>query len=73
VSDDGAELVGLCAADGDPLRAVVATRVPVFRELPDGSFVRVVFGVASCEREGAGADPHSEGLALFEQVQLLPR
>ena len=50
------------------IQATVRARVPVFRILPDGTAIRVTFGVA--EFEAAGEDTEG-GVGLFEEVSII--
>ncbi len=50
------------------IHATVRARVPVFRILPDGTAIRVTFGVA--EFEGTGEDS-AGGVGLFEEVSII--
>lgn len=74
LSQDGARIV--CSREAADLDGRVVARVPVYRTLPDGSALRVTFGVAEFEtiRSGGGArgmGPASYG--LFEEVVVLRR
>lgn len=50
------------------IHATVRARVPVFRILPDGTAIRVTFGVA--EFEGTSEDS-AGGVGLFEEVSII--
>ena len=83
-AEDGDE--SLCFAEQDPddslrvalsadgaasLEGEVTVRVPLYRELPGGIFVKITFGVvrfASSSTQGA-AEPAASG--LFERIELL--
>lgn len=76
LSDDGRRIAWNSAGDGSSgecavLDGRVVARVPVYRTLPDGSAIRVTFGVAVFDVLDVIDGNASPSRGLFEQVEIL--